>query len=35
MSAYEISMEYGIIQKIPEIDSGEISREKVAFRGGI
>ena len=35
MSAYEISMEYGIIQKIPEIDSGEISRDKVAFRGGI
>ena len=30
-SAYEVAMERGIIQKIPERDTGEVIREKVAF----
>lgn len=30
-SAYEAAIEGGIIQKIPDIDAGEIIREKVAF----
>ena len=30
-SAYEVATEHGIIQKIPDRESGEVMREKVAF----
>ena len=34
-SAYEMTMERGIIQKIPNVKAGKIQRRKVAFQGRI